>query len=159
MTSIVKQGSSLGSCPTFLFLNLHYNRLSDHWPCVKSCLMGGRDKYRVSVKISQNTKSSPGEIRKFAVPKAAIKKTKKTTDVKNLHRLKIVIVISKEWENFFPINLYSRNLIKSINTSLVFLIRHSRLFLKWTKEKLLLINEMTENVMMYMALHQRDDID
>ena len=27
-------------------LNPHYNRPSDHWPCVKSCLVGGCDKYR-----------------------------------------------------------------------------------------------------------------
>ena len=29
-------GSSLGSCPTFPFLNPHYNRPSGHWPWVKS---------------------------------------------------------------------------------------------------------------------------
>ena len=44
--SIVKQGSSFGSCPTFPPLNPLYNRPSGHWPCVKSCLVGSRDKYQ-----------------------------------------------------------------------------------------------------------------
>ena len=45
MTSIVQQGSSLSSCPTFTPLNPHYNQPLGHWPCVKSCLVGGSDKY------------------------------------------------------------------------------------------------------------------
>ena len=48
MTSIVKQGSILSWFPTFPFPNPHYNRPSGHWPCVKSCLVGDRDKYRLS---------------------------------------------------------------------------------------------------------------
>ena len=41
MTSIVTQSSSL-NVPS---LNPHYNRSSGYWPCVKSCLVGGRDKH------------------------------------------------------------------------------------------------------------------
>ena len=37
MTSVVQQGSSLGSCPTSPTFNPHYSRLLGHWPCVKSC--------------------------------------------------------------------------------------------------------------------------
>ena len=48
MTSIIQQSSSLGSCPTFPSPKPHYNRPSGHWPCVKSCLVGGRDKYTYS---------------------------------------------------------------------------------------------------------------
>ena len=40
MTSILQQGSSLGSCPTFSCSNSLYNQ-----PYVKSSLVGGRDKY------------------------------------------------------------------------------------------------------------------
>ena len=47
MTSIVKYGSSLGTFPTFPSPNPHYNRPSGHWPWVKSCLVGGRNKYRL----------------------------------------------------------------------------------------------------------------
>ena len=43
-SSKLQQGSNLASFPTFA-LNSHYNRSSSHWPCVKSCLVGGRDKY------------------------------------------------------------------------------------------------------------------
>ena len=40
-----KQGSSLGSFPTSPPLYPHFNRPSGFWPCVKSCLVGGSDKY------------------------------------------------------------------------------------------------------------------
>ena len=42
---IVQLGSSLDSCPTLPSPNPHFNRPSGHWPCVKSCLVGGSDKY------------------------------------------------------------------------------------------------------------------
>ena len=42
MSNIDQQGSSLGSYPTFLSSNLHFNRLSGHWPCAKPCLVGGK---------------------------------------------------------------------------------------------------------------------
>ena len=45
MSSTDKQGSSLGSFPTSPPLYPHFNRLSGFWPCVKSCLVGGSDKY------------------------------------------------------------------------------------------------------------------
>ena len=45
MISKVKQGSCLGSCLTLSSPNTHNNRPSHHWPCVKSCLVGGREKY------------------------------------------------------------------------------------------------------------------
>ena len=43
-----KQGSSLGSFPTSPPLYPHFNRTSGFWPCVKSCLVGGSDKYCAS---------------------------------------------------------------------------------------------------------------
>ena len=45
MSSIGQQGSSLGSFPTSPPLYPHFNRPSGFWPCVKSCLVGGSDKY------------------------------------------------------------------------------------------------------------------
>ena len=46
MSSTDKQGSSLGSFPTSPPLYPHFNWPSGFWPCVKSCLVGGSDKYR-----------------------------------------------------------------------------------------------------------------
>ena len=43
-----KQGSSLGSFPTFSPLYPHFSRPSGFWPSVKSCLMGGSDKNHTS---------------------------------------------------------------------------------------------------------------
>ena len=45
MSSTDKQGSSLGSFPTSPPLYPHFNRPSGFSPCVKSCLVGGSDKY------------------------------------------------------------------------------------------------------------------
>ena len=45
MSSTGKQGSSLGSFPTSPPLYPHFNRPSGFSPCVKSCLVGGSDKY------------------------------------------------------------------------------------------------------------------
>ena len=47
MTSIVQQGLN----PTPSALSPHYNQPLGHWPCVKSCLVGGRDKYTLSSSI------------------------------------------------------------------------------------------------------------
>ena len=45
MSSTDKQGSSLDSFPTSPPLYPHFNWPSGFWPCVKSCLVGGSDKY------------------------------------------------------------------------------------------------------------------
>ena len=47
MSSTDKQGSSLCSFPTSPPLYPHFNRPSGFWPCVKSCLVGGSNKYRL----------------------------------------------------------------------------------------------------------------
>ena len=47
MSNTDQQGSSLGSFPTSPPLYSHFNRPSGFWPCVKSCLVGGSDKYRI----------------------------------------------------------------------------------------------------------------
>ena len=51
MSSIDQQGSCLGSClgscSTSLSLTPTINRPSGHWPCVRSCLVGGRGKYHL----------------------------------------------------------------------------------------------------------------
>ena len=52
MSSIDQQGSSLGSFPTSSPLYPHFNRPSGFWPCVKSCLVGGSDKYRRALGVS-----------------------------------------------------------------------------------------------------------
>ena len=56
--------------------------------------------------------------------------------------------------------LYSRNLIKGINTWAVPLVRYSGQFLKWTREKLKQMYQRTRKLMtMHKALHPRDDVD
>ena len=45
MTSVAKQGLSLGSSPPSPSLNSHYNRPLGHWPCVNLCLVRGSGKY------------------------------------------------------------------------------------------------------------------
>ena len=57
MTSIVPQDSSLGSCPTSPSLNPHHNQPFGHWPCVKSCLVGGSDKYCRALVQNRYTRS------------------------------------------------------------------------------------------------------
>ena len=56
--------------------------------------------------------------------------------------------------------LYSRNLIKGINTWAVLVVRYSRLFLKWTKKELKHMDQRTRKLMtIHKALHPRDDVD
>ena len=56
--------------------------------------------------------------------------------------------------------LYSRNLIKGINTWTVPLVRYSGPFLKWTREELQQMDQRARKLMtMYKALHHRDDVD
>ena len=53
-----------------------------------------------------------------------------------------------------------RNLIKGINTWAVPLVRYSRPFLKWTRNKLRQMDQRTRKLMiMHKALHLRDDVD
>ena len=57
-------------------------------------------------------------------------------------------------------NLYSRNLIKGINTRTDHLIRYSGPFIKWTRETLHQMDQRARKLMtMYNALHPNDDID
>ena len=56
--------------------------------------------------------------------------------------------------------LYSRILMKGINTRAVHLIRYSGLFLKLTREEFQKIDQIIRKLMtMHKALHPRDDID
>ena len=56
--------------------------------------------------------------------------------------------------------LYSRNLIKRINTRAVPLIRCSGPFLKWTREDLKqMYQRRIKLITMHKALHPRDDVD
>ena len=56
--------------------------------------------------------------------------------------------------------LYSRNLIKGINTWAVPDIRYSGHFLKWTRYKLKQMDQRTRKLMtMHKALHPREDVD
>ena len=54
MSSTDQQGSSLDSFPTFPPPYPHFNRPSGFWPCVKSCLVGGSDKYSLLYLDFQN---------------------------------------------------------------------------------------------------------
>ena len=56
--------------------------------------------------------------------------------------------------------LYSRNLIKEINTWAVPLVGYSEPFLKWAREDLKQMDQRTSKLMtMHKALHPRDDVD
>ena len=55
--------------------------------------------------------------------------------------------------------LYSRNLIKWINTWALPLVRYSRLFLKWTTELKLMDQKTRKPMSIYKAFHSRDDVD
>ena len=66
----------------------------------------------------------------------------------------------RKTRKLLEIKLYSKNLIKRINTWAVPLVRHSGLFLKRTWEELKQIDLKTRKPMnMYKALHNRDDVD
>ena len=56
--------------------------------------------------------------------------------------------------------LFSRNLIKGINTWALPFVRYSGPFLKWTREKLKQMDQRTRKLMtMHKALHTRADVD
>ena len=56
--------------------------------------------------------------------------------------------------------LFSRNLIKRINTWGVFLVRYSGPFLEWTREELKQMDQRTRKLMTpHKALRSRDDVD
>ena len=56
--------------------------------------------------------------------------------------------------------LYSRNLVKMINTWAVPLVRYSGPFLKWTREELKQMDQRTRKLMtMHKVLHRIDDVD
>ena len=56
--------------------------------------------------------------------------------------------------------LYSRNLVKGINTWAVPLVRYLGPFLKWTREELKQMDQKTRKLMtIHKALHPRDDVD
>ena len=59
----------------------------------------------------------------------------------------------------FVTKLFSRNLIKGINTRAVHLVRYSGPFLKWTREELKQMDQKTRKLMtMHEALHPKDDV-
>ena len=56
--------------------------------------------------------------------------------------------------------LYSRNIVKGINTWVVALVRYSGPFLKWIREELKQMDQRTRKLMsLHKALHPRDDVD
>ena len=72
--------------------------------------------------------------------------------------------IKKEYfrrtRNLLQTKLYSRNLIKGINSWAVSLVRYSGPFLKWTREELKRVEQKTRKLMtMHKALYSRDDVD
>ena len=56
--------------------------------------------------------------------------------------------------------LYTRNLIKGINTWTDPFVKYSGLFLKWTREELKQMDQITRRLMtMHKTLHPRNDVD
>ena len=96
--------------------------------------------------IGQNTKKSPGDLRRLAVTQTPMKD----------HQ----VTLMWKTRNLLETKLSSRNLIKGINTWAVPLVRYCRPFLKWTRDELKQIDQRTRKLMtMHKALHPRDDID
>ena len=66
----------------------------------------------------------------------------------------------KRTRKLLKTKLYYRNLVKGINTWADPLVRYSRPFLKWIKEKLKQMGQRTRKLMsMHKVLHPRDDVD
>ena len=73
---------------------------------------------------------------------------------------KIFKVYFRRRKKLLKTKLYCRNLIKRINTWAVPLVRYSGWFLKWMREELQKVDQRTRKLMMmYKALHPRDDKD
>ena len=56
MTCIVRQGLTLGSCPSFPSHYPHDKPTSCHWSCIKFSLLGGCDKYRLVLREAKHTR-------------------------------------------------------------------------------------------------------
>ena len=68
--------------------------------------------------------------------------------------------VSGERENYSKIKLYSRNLIKGINTWAVPQVRYTGPFLKWTRDELKQMDQKTRKLMtLHKALQTRVDVD
>ena len=66
----------------------------------------------------------------------------------------------KRTRKLLKTKLFSRNLIKGINTWNVPLVRYSGVFLKWTREELKQMDQRTRKLMiMHKTTHPRDDAD
>ena len=82
--------------------------------------------------------------------------TIKQVEMKNKIQKEYVRRTRKQLET----KLNSRNLIKGINTWAVPLVRYSGPFLKWTREELRQMDQITRKLMtMHKALYPRDDVD
>ena len=109
---------------------------------------------------SQTTKSSCNQ-------NAQRKRTNKYLGILEADTIKLVEMkekIKKEYlrrtRKLLETKLYSRNLVKGINTWAVPLIRYSGPFLKWTREELKQMDKETRKLMTkHKALHPRDNID
>ena len=66
----------------------------------------------------------------------------------------------KRTRKLLETKLHSRNLIKGINTWAVPLLRYREPFFKWIRDELQQMDQRTRKLMMiYKALHPRDDVD
>ena len=87
-----------------------------------------------------------------------------TLEADTIKQVQMKDMIRKEYlrrtQKLLETKLSSRNLIKGINTWAVPLVRYSRPFLKWTREKLTQMDQRTRKLMtMHKSLHPRDDVD
>ena len=85
-------------------------------------------------------------------------------EIETLKQVKMKEKILKEYlrraVKLLEAKLYSRNLVKGMNTWAVLLVRYSAPFLKSTREELKQMDQRTRKLMtMYKALHPRDDVD
>ena len=89
-------------------------------------MSGNHPNYRL-IKIGQNTKKSPGK------PSAngGVKNSQMSIII-----IMMIIIIVMRTRTLLETKLYSRNLIKGINTWAVPLVRYSRSLLKWMTEEI-----------------------
>ena len=92
------------------------------------------------------------------------KETYKYLEANTIKQVEMKEKIKKEYlrriRKLLETKLYSRNLVKGINTWAVPFVRHSGPFLKWTWEELKQMDQRTRKLMTtHKALHSRDDVN
>ena len=112
------------------------------------------------IEISQNTKESPGDLKKTCCHSKTSEKPSAKAGVKNSQKIIIIIIIIiiRRIRKLLETKLCSRYLMRAINTWILPFVWYSRPFLKWTREELKQMNQRIKKLMtMRKELHPRDE--